>query len=106
MTFRMTGSQAEAEELAQAAILRAHQQLSSFTGGGKFSPWLGKIASHLSLDWPGRENRGDSIHSKWAADIFSENNPGSGVADALARWVQAGGNHLKIETRNPVPAAM
>ena len=40
MTFRMTGSPDDAEELAQDAFLRAYRQLGSFDGGSKFSTWL------------------------------------------------------------------
>jgi DNA-directed RNA polymerase specialized sigma24 family protein len=37
MTFRMTGSLDDAEELAQDAFLRAYQQLGSFGGGTRRS---------------------------------------------------------------------
>src|ERR1035437_1266774 len=63
MTFRMTGSLDDAEELAQDAFLRAYQQLGSFNGGSKFSTWLCKIAINLSLDWRRRESRRDTLHT-------------------------------------------
>lgn len=72
VTFRMTGSLDDAEELAQDAFLRAYQQLGSFHSGSKFSTWLCKIAINLSLDWRRRENRRDDIHSKWAAETATE----------------------------------
>ena len=99
MTFRMTGSLDDAEELAQDAFLRAYQQLDSFGGGSKFSTWLCKIAINLSLDWRRRENRRDDIHSKWAAEAASENNPGGGFPDELSRRVQDALNRLPTKQR-------
>jgi RNA polymerase sigma factor (sigma-70 family) len=71
VTFRMTGSLDDAEELAQDAFLRAYRRLGSFGGNSKFSTWLCKIAINLSLDWRRRESRRDEIHSKWAAEFLT-----------------------------------
>lgn len=99
VTFRMTGSLDDAEELAQDAFLRAYRQLASFNHGSKFSTWLCKIAINLSLDWCRRERRRDNIHSEWAANAISENNPGGGFPDELSRRVQAALNHLPAKQR-------
>jgi RNA polymerase sigma-70 factor (ECF subfamily) len=99
VTFRMTGSLDDAEELAQDAFLRAYQQLGSFRSGSKFSTWLCKIAINLSLDWRRRENRRDDIHSKWAAETAPENNPDGGFPDELSRHVQAALNRLPAKQR-------
>src|ERR1039457_3045996 len=88
MTFRMTGSLDDAEELAQDAFLRAYRQLGSFGGGSKFSTWLCQIAINLSLDWRRRESRREGINSEWAAETASENNAGGGFPDELSRRVQ------------------
>ena len=102
VTFRMTGSLDDAEELAQDAFLRAYRQLGTFNHGAKFSTWLCKIAINLSLDWRRREGRRDSIHSQWAADALSENNPGGGFPDELSRRVQAALNRLSGKQRAAV----
>ena len=99
VTFRMTGSLDDAEELAQDAFLRAYQRLGSFGGGSKFSTWLCKIAINLSLDWRRRESRRDDIHSKWAAEAISENNQGSVFPDELSRRVQEALNRLPAKQR-------
>ena len=99
MTFRMTGSLADAEELAQDAFVRGYQQLGSYGGDSKFSTWLCKIAINLSLDWRRRESRRDEVHSKWAAEAISENNPGGGFPDELSRRVQAALNRLPVKQR-------
>lgn len=99
MTFRMTGSLDDAEELAQDAFVRGYQQLGSFGGGAKFSSWLCKIAINLSLDRRRREKRRHEIHSQWAAETISENNPGDGFPDELSRRVQAALNQLAAKQR-------
>src|SRR5450631_2903161 len=44
LTFRMTGSLADAEDLAQETFIRAHAQIGTFRGTAKFSTWLYRIA--------------------------------------------------------------
>src|SRR5450631_544837 len=78
VTFRMTGSLDDAEELAQDAFLRAYQQLGTFRSGAKFSTWLCKITINLSLDRRRREIRRNNIHAKWAADVDSDSNSNAG----------------------------
>jgi RNA polymerase sigma-70 factor (ECF subfamily) len=99
VTFRMTGSLDDAEELAQDAFLRAYRQLGSFGGGSKFSTWLCKIAINLSLDWHRRESRRDDIHSKWATEALTENAPDGEFPDELSQRVQAALNRLPVKQR-------
>jgi RNA polymerase sigma-70 factor, ECF subfamily len=51
LTFRMTGSPLDAEDLAQETFLRAYEQIGSFNGDSKFSTWLYSIAVHACLNW-------------------------------------------------------
>src|ERR1035441_949514 len=99
VTFRMTGSLDDAEELAQDAFLPAYQRLGPFGGGSKFSTWLCKIAINLSLDWRRRESRREDIHSKWAADVVSGGSPDDGFPDELSRRVQGALNRLPAKQR-------
>jgi RNA polymerase sigma-70 factor, ECF subfamily len=99
VAFRMTGSLDDAEELAQDAFLRAYQRLGSFDGGSKFSTWLCKIATNLSVDWRRRESRREEVHSKWATDAISENSPDGGFPDELSRRVQDALNRLPTNQR-------
>lgn len=99
VAFRMTGSLDDAEELAQDAFVRGYRQLESFSGGSKFSTWLCRIAINLSLDWRRRESRRDGLHSKWVAELISENNPGDGFPDELSRRVQDALNRLPVKQR-------
>jgi RNA polymerase sigma-70 factor, ECF subfamily len=99
MTFRMTGSLDDAEELAQDAFLRAYQQLGTFNGEAKFSTWLCRIAINLSLDWRRRESRRDDIHSRWAAEAVDQSGSNGGFPDELSRRVQAALDRLPAKQR-------
>lgn len=57
LTFRMTGSSADAEDLAQKTFLRAYEQIGSFNLDSKFSTWLYSIAVHACLNWRRDEAR-------------------------------------------------
>jgi len=66
LTFRMTGSVTDTEDLAQEAFVRAYQQLDSYQGTAKFSSWLYRIAVNVCLNWRHRENRREQVHASWA----------------------------------------
>ena len=70
LTFRMTGSLADAEDLAQEAFLRAWEQIGTFRGGSKFSTWLYRIAVNTCLNWRQSEARRFQLHAQ-AAEEFS-----------------------------------
>lgn len=48
--FRMVGNAYEAEDLAQEAFIRAYMNISSFDHHRKFSTWLYRIATNLTID--------------------------------------------------------
>ncbi|WP_419896661.1 sigma-70 family RNA polymerase sigma factor [Roseomonas sp. USHLN139] len=51
LAARITGSAAEAEEIAQEALLRAWQQAARFDPGrARFGTWLYRIATNLAID--------------------------------------------------------
>ena len=57
LTYRMTGSAADAEDLTQESFIAAFQQLDSFRGESKFSSWLYRIATNRCLNWRQRDAR-------------------------------------------------
>lgn len=99
VTFRMTGSLDDAEELAQDAFLRAYRQLGTFNGSSKFSTWLCKIAINLSLDWRRRESRREAVHAQWATHALAEGGSEDGFPDELSRRVQAALDRLSPKQR-------
>ncbi|QDP38927.1 RNA polymerase sigma factor SigW [Radiobacillus deserti] len=48
--FRMIGNKHEAEDLAQEAFIRAFVNIQSFDSTKKFSTWLYRIATNVSID--------------------------------------------------------
>lgn len=49
--YRMTGSAEEAEDLAQEAFVRAYVNIRSFDDRRRFSTWLYRIATNLTIDY-------------------------------------------------------
>ncbi|KGX90506.1 RNA polymerase sigma factor SigW [Pontibacillus halophilus JSM 076056 = DSM 19796] len=48
--YRMLGNQHEAEDIAQEAFVRAYTNIHTFDENRKFSTWLYRIATNLSID--------------------------------------------------------
>jgi RNA polymerase sigma-70 factor (ECF subfamily) len=101
LTFRMTGSMADAEDLAQEAFIRAYRQLDSYRGTAKFSSWLYQIAVNACLNWRQRETRREQIHARWAeSNDASRSGPEPGAGDdTLSREVQAALMKLPVKQR-------
>jgi RNA polymerase sigma-70 factor, ECF subfamily len=82
LTFRMTGSFADAEDLAQETFIRAYEQINRFNGGAKFSTWLYSIAVHACLNWRRNEARRFQAHTNCAGEILTQQ---TGAAISTAR---------------------
>lgn len=91
LTFRMTGSTADAKDLAQETFVRAYQQLDSFHGTSKFSSWLYRIAVNACLDWRRREKRRLELHTNWSREKSEADSAPANIAelDDASRAVQA-----------------
>ena len=90
LAYRMSGSLADAEDLAQETFIRAFQQLSSYRGDAKFSSWLCRVAINAGLNWRQREARRAEIHQQWAAEASSAEPHGEAAAkDEKSQRVQA-----------------
>ena len=101
LTFRMTGSVADAKDLTQETFIRAFRQLDSYRGESKFSSWLCRVAVNASLNWRARENRRTEIHQRWSDETLKFD--GAGLADAAGDKatlrVQAALNRLPAKQR-------
>ena len=91
LTFRMTGSVEDAEDLAQETFIRAYRHLDSYQGTAKFSSWLYRIAVNACLNWRQREMRREQVHANWAESNDALRSEPESVAaeDAPDREVQA-----------------
>ncbi len=88
LTFRMTGSLADAEDLAQEAFLRAYEQIGSFRGGSKFSTWLYRIAVNACLNWRQSEARRFQLHAQAAEEFSAQHAVNENCTGAQANEVQ------------------
>ncbi|WP_348267311.1 RNA polymerase sigma factor [Edaphobacter paludis] len=69
ITFRITGNQADAEEAAQEAFLRAYNKLPGFRHDASFSTWITRIAMNTALNLVERRNRDLSHYGPRIDDI-------------------------------------
>ncbi len=85
LCYRMSGSLADAEDLAQETFLHAYQHLDGFRAEARFSSWLYRIAVNQCLNWQKRQQRLDRLHQQWS----QENPEPSGDEAGRAAQVQA-----------------
>ncbi len=84
LTYRMTGSMADAEDLAQEIFIRAYRQIGSFRGEAKFSSWLYRIGVNNCLNWKKSKGRREQLDQEWA----DSRQMTTGKNDELAAKVQ------------------
>jgi RNA polymerase sigma-70 factor, ECF subfamily len=101
LTYRMTGSLADAEDLAQETFVRAYHQLDGFRSESKFSTWLCRIAVNACINWHRRENRRGAIHRQWAGEKLQSELQGSSDSEinAASQTVQNAFNRLPPKLR-------
>ncbi|HEY3763457.1 MAG TPA: RNA polymerase sigma factor [Verrucomicrobiae bacterium] len=102
LTFRMTGSMADAEDLAQEAFIRAHGQIQAFNGGAKFSTWLYSIAMHACLNWRRDEARRYQAYANCAEEMGTRQPVAAVPEDEMARQAQAALMRLPSKQRAAV----
>ena len=68
VAFRITGNEADAEDVVQEAFLRGYQKLESFEARSSFGTWIYRIAVRGALDKISRRPADDSSRVAGAAD--------------------------------------
>ncbi len=82
LTWRMTGSLADAQDLAQETFIQAYHNLDQFEDRSKFSTWLYRIAVNKCLNWRKSMGRRSQLHEKWATESERETSIKSHGSDA------------------------
>ncbi len=95
LTFRMTGSFADAEDLAQETFCQAYQQLGSFRAEARFSSWLYRIAVNRCLNWKKRQAHREQLHAEWS----SQQETSTACKSTLAQQVQEALMTLHVKQR-------
>lgn len=88
LTYRMSGSAADAEDLTQDVFIRAHQELAGFRAEAKFSSWLYRIAINQCLNWRKRVARREQVHNDWQAENATPAAPPGAVAQLVTEALQ------------------
>lgn len=65
LAYRMTGSAAEAEDLAQETFIHAFRKLGTFRSEASFSSWLYRIAVNRCLNWKKSHVSQTELHQAW-----------------------------------------
>lgn len=84
VTFRITGNEADAEEAAQEAFLRAYNKLPSFRQDSAFSTWIMRIAMNTAINLVERRTRDLSYFAPRIEDETSSTDHAVQVADRQA----------------------
>ena len=84
LTYRMTGSLADAEDLAQETFIQAYRQLDGFRAEARFSSWLYRIAVNRCLNWRKRSQRQAQLLDDWGRNADAAPT----AEDARARQLQ------------------
>lgn len=77
LCHRMTGSLADAEDLAQETFVQAYQHLAEFRAEARFSTWLYQIAMNQCLNWRKRSQRREQVHQEWSRQDQDQATPRS-----------------------------
>jgi RNA polymerase sigma-70 factor (ECF subfamily) len=99
LTFRMTGSPADAEDLAQETFIRAYEQISRFNGGAKFSTWLYSIAVHACLNWRRNEARRFRAQANCAEEMLAQQMDANNSPNEMAQQAQSALMKLPVKQR-------
>jgi RNA polymerase sigma-70 factor (ECF subfamily) len=95
--YRMIQNQAIAEELAQEVFLRVYRSRASYEPTAKFTTWLFRIASRLTLNYirDGRYEKGqgrlDGNRDEASCLQIADRNPS--IEQSMIRQVRLGGSH-------------
>ncbi len=71
IAYRVTGNEADAEESAQEAFVRAYNRLSTFKQDARFLTWITRIAMNTSINLVERRKRELTYDAPRVADIDS-----------------------------------
>jgi RNA polymerase sigma-70 factor (ECF subfamily) len=71
VAYRITGNEADADEVVQDAFLRGYRKLESFESRSNFGTWIYRIAVRCALDRIGRRT-GENSHANTPVDADPE----------------------------------
>jgi RNA polymerase sigma-70 factor (ECF subfamily) len=106
LTYRMTGSAADAEDLAQETFVRAYRNIGSYRAVSKFSTWLYRIAINVCLTWRHREARRVEAYANWANMAEVPGSNGESTRGEIDRGSRAHAALLKLPPKQRAAIAL
>ena len=100
LAYRMTGSEHDAEDVVQEALLRAYRQLERFEERANFGTWIYRITVNCALDAMRRRNR----HERRSEPLEAET--GGAGTQLLASEPSPDRNVMNSELKERVEAAL
>ena len=99
---RLTGNDAQAEDIAQEVFLRAYENFASLRLSSTAGGWLKTVTTNLTLNHLSRYRRRWRLFSEMRREDEEESDvdfPGAGhpVADTMLADLEAGQRHEKVE---------
>jgi RNA polymerase sigma-70 factor (ECF subfamily) len=90
LALRMTGSEADAQEVLQEAFLNAYQKLPLFRGEAQFSSWLYRIAANSALMRLRRKRRAPDALTEQPLELSGPRFSADGYLDPppMSDWSQ------------------
>lgn len=109
LSYRMTGSAPEAEDLCQEIFVQVMRKIGSFQGRSSFSTWLYRVAMNRSRDYLRRKKRSPELLSQEGV-VPEPADPGRGsgglesvaIASEAQRIVQEALVQLPLSLRAPL----
>ena len=88
LALRMTGSEADAQEVLQEAFLNAYQKLPLFRGEAQFSSWLYRIAANSALMRLRRKRRAPDSLPDEPLELAGPRFSAEGYLEPAPDWTQ------------------
>ena len=83
LCYRMSGSQADAEDLTQETFIQAYQHLDGFRAEARVSSWLYRIAVNQCLNWQKRRQHLERLHQEWGAQNVERSEAGGELSQQV-----------------------
>ena len=85
LTFRMSGSEADAADLAQEVFVQAWRRIDGFRGDAKFSSWLYRIGVNTCLNWRKTQQMEAHARIRWSESVVADNPAGDADRSLLVQ---------------------
>jgi RNA polymerase sigma-70 factor (ECF subfamily) len=97
-SYRLLGSRADAQDVAQEVCIRLVQRIDSFRGDSRFSTWLYQLVLNACRDHRRRQARARETQQGYA-DFQAHDHANWADSDARVRWLYLALDRLKPDLK-------